>query len=355
MSFPVISKSKRFKRSGDVKAAVMTKPFSIEFRDIPRPEPASGEVLVKVKAAGICGSDVHFYDGSNPYAQYPQIFGHELAGIIEKTGAGVRERSAGERVVIEPAIPCGGCYPCRKGRTNACVNIDMIGSVRRGGFADFIIVPETHVHPVPEQMDFATAALCEPFSIGAQAVRRADIQTGETIVILGMGPIGLTILAQIKKRFDVRVITVDPVRERLELAETFGADAVIQPGEEDAEQMILKLTDGEGAGIVFEAAGIPATIEQSVHLAAAAGRIVIVGLTGENVTIPGLLLTKKDIEIYGTKHSVNQFPGVIQFLNENPEIARSFVTEIMPFMEIEEALKKAKNCPHQVTKIILSY
>ncbi|XBM33323.1 alcohol dehydrogenase catalytic domain-containing protein [Bacillus licheniformis] len=116
-----------------MKAAVMTKPYSIEFHDIPRPEPASGEVLVKIKAAGICGSDVHFYDGSNPYAQYPQIFGHELAGIIEKTGAGVRGRSAGERVVIEPAIPCGGCYPCRKGRTNACMNIDMIGSVRRGG------------------------------------------------------------------------------------------------------------------------------------------------------------------------------------------------------------------------------
>ncbi|MDI3412462.1 alcohol dehydrogenase catalytic domain-containing protein [Bacillus sonorensis] len=115
-----------------MKAAVMTKPFSIVFQDLPRPEPGGHEVLVKVKAAGICGSDVHFYDGSNPYAQYPQIFGHELSGIIEKTGAQVKGRSPGERVVIEPAIPCGSCYPCRKGRMNACVNIDMIGSVRRG-------------------------------------------------------------------------------------------------------------------------------------------------------------------------------------------------------------------------------
>ncbi|KAA6453190.1 zinc-binding alcohol dehydrogenase family protein [Bacillus swezeyi] len=338
-----------------MKAAVMTKPYSINFQDIPCPEPDAHEVLVRVKTAGICGSDVHFYDGSNPYGRYPQIFGHELSGIIEKTGAGVKKRSLGERVVIEPAISCGSCYPCRKGKTNACVNIDMIGSVRRGGFADFLAVPETHVHPIPDHMDFVTGALCEPFAIGAQAIKRASIQHGVTIVILGMGPIGLTILAQVKKRFQADVIAVDPVRERLELARMFGADSVIHPVEEHAEKTISKLTNGEGAGIVFEAAGIPATIEQSVRIAAPGGRIVIVGLTGEDVTIPGLLLTKKDIEIHGTKHSVNQFPRVIEFLNENPQLAQSFVTEIMPFMEIEEALKKAKNCPEQVTKIILSY
>lgn len=338
-----------------VRAAVMTKPFSIVFQDVPRPEPADHEVLVKVKAAGICGSDVHFYDGSNPYGRYPQIFGHELSGVIEKTGAAVTQRSPGERVAIEPAIPCGSCYPCRKGRTNACVNIDMIGSVRKGGFADFIAIPETHVHPIPDDMDFATGALCEPFAIGAQAIERADVQDGEAVVILGMGPIGLTILAQIKKRFQVAVIAVDPVRERLKLAEAFGADAVIQPAEVNAEEAISKLTNGEGAGIVIEAAGVPATIEQSIRLAAAGGKIVIVGLTGEYVTIPGLLLTKKDIDIHGTRHSIGQFPEVIRFLHENSNIAESFITEVMPFTEIEAALQKAKNCPDQVTKMILSY
>lgn len=263
-----------------MRAAVMTKPFSIVFQDVPCPEPAAHEVLVKVKAAGICGSDVHFYDGSNPFGRYPQIFGHELSGVIEKTGTAVKERAPGERVAIEPAISCGSCYPCRKGRTNACVNIDMIGSVRKGGFADFIAVPETHVHPIPDDMDFATGALCEPFAIGAQAIKRADVQDGETIVILGLGPIGLTILAQIKKRFQADVIAVDPVRKRLKLAESFGADAAIQPADVNAEEEILKLTNGEGAGIVIEAAGVPATIEQSILLAAAGGKIVIVGLTG---------------------------------------------------------------------------
>ncbi|MFN2745849.1 zinc-binding alcohol dehydrogenase family protein [Bacillus sp. z60-18] len=338
-----------------MKAAVMTKPFSIDFQELPCPEPDAHEVLVRVKAAGICGSDVHFYDGTNPYGRYPQIFGHELSGVIEKTGAKADKRLEGKRVVIEPAISCGRCYPCRKGRTNACVNIEMIGSVRRGGFAEFLTVPESHVHPIPDEMDDVTGALCEPFAIGAQAIRRADLENGEAVVILGMGPIGLTILAQVKKRFDVEVIAIDPVRERLELAKTFGADHVIHPDQEDAEREVFNLTNGEGAGIVFEAAGVPATIEQSLRLAAAGGRIVIVGLTGDDVTLPGLQLTKKDIEIHGTKHSVNQFPGVIRFLNEHPELVRFFVTDIMPFTEIERALKKAKHHPEQITKVVLTY
>lgn len=336
-------------------AAVMTKPFSIEFQDIPLPELGPNEVLVKVKAAGICGSDVHFYDGSNPYAKYPQVFGHELSGVIEKVGLQVTKRKIGERVAIEPAVPCKNCYPCRIGKWNACVDINMIGSVRKGGFADFLAVPETHVHVIPDEMSFETAALCEPFTIGAQAIERANLSSGHTVAILGMGPIGLTILAQIKQQYDVKVFAIDPVVERLELARKFGADVLINPSKENAVETIDHLTNGEGANIVFEAAGIPHTIEQTIYIASTGGRIVIVGLTGEDVTFPGLLLTKKDIELHGTKHSVQKFPEVIQFLKDHPDIARSFITETMPFSNIENALKKAKNFPHEVTKIVLSY
>lgn len=336
-------------------AAVMTKPYTIEFQDVPRPEPKPNEVLVRVKAAGICGSDVHFYDGSNPYANYPQIFGHELSGVIEEVGSGVKGRKVGERVVIEPAVPCGKCYPCRTGKFNVCVNIDMIGSVRRGGFANFLAVPENHVHVMPEDMTFEIGALCEPFTISAQAIERAQIMSGQTVTILGMGPIGLTILAQIKKQYDVKVFAVDLVPERLELAKKFGADIIVNPKEMDTIEAINNLTNGEGSNIVIESAGIPLTIEQTIHLVSAGGRIVIVGLTGKSVTFPGLLLTKKDIEIHGTKHSVKKFPQVIQFLNNNKDIAESFITEVMPFESIESALKKAKDYPNEVTKIVLRY
>lgn len=338
-----------------MQAAVMTKPFMIEFQNVLRPVPGPHEVLVCVKAAGICGSDVHFYDGSNPYARYPQIFGHELSGIIEEVGSEVTIRQVGDRVVVEPAVPCGNCYPCRIGKYNACGNIGMIGSVRAGGFADFVAVPENHVHVMPNGMNFEIGALCEPFTIGAQAIDRSDIRPGQTVTILGMGPIGLTILTQIKKKHNVKVFAVDLVPERLELARVFGADVVVNPNERDTIEAINEWTGGEGSNVVIESAGIPLTIEQTIHLVSPGGRIVIVGLTGKDVTFPGQLLTKKDVEIYGTRHSVNKFPEVIQFLHANPDVAEVFITKIMPFNEIETALQTAKNYPNEVMKIVLKY
>ncbi|GEO25039.1 putative zinc-type alcohol dehydrogenase-like protein YjmD [Alicyclobacillus acidoterrestris] len=338
-----------------MRAAVMTKPFTIEFREVAQPVPKPHEVLVRVQAAGICGSDVHFYDGSNPYANYPQIFGHELAGVVEGVGDDAPSSLAGKRVVVEPAVPCGRCYACSINRPNACANIDMIGSVRAGGFADYVTVPAHHVHVMPDDMRFEVGAVCEPFSIGAQAIRRSGIKGGETVAILGMGPIGLTILSQLKRTFDVTVFAIDVVPERLQLALDFGADAVIDARNMDVVAHILSKTNGEGANIVLEAAGVPNTIEQTIHLVSAAGRIVIVGLTGQDVKFPGQLLTKKDIEIYGTRHSVGLFPAVMQFLHEHPDVADKFISQRMNFTELESALKLAKRCPAQVTKIILFY
>ncbi|KKI93307.1 alcohol dehydrogenase [Bacillus sp. SA1-12] len=338
-----------------MKAAVMTKPFTIEFQEVAKPELGANDVLVRIKAAGICGSDVHFYDGSNPYANYPQIFGHELSGIIEEIGPEVKERRVGERVVIEPAVPCGECYPCRIGKTNVCVNLRMIGSVKKGGFADYLALPENHVHVMPDNMSYEVGALCEPFTIGAQAIDRAKIEGGQTVTILGMGPIGLNILAQIKRQFDVTVYAVDVVPERLARAKDYGADIVINSRESDVIQTIDEMTNGEGSNIVIESAGIPITIEQTVLLVSAGGRIVIVGLTGKDITLPGLLLTKKDIELHGTKHSVNKYHQVLNFLENNKDIAERFISTVMPFDQIEEAILTAKNHPNTVTKVVLTY
>jgi threonine dehydrogenase-like Zn-dependent dehydrogenase len=343
------------RRAIAMQAAIMTEPYQIQFKEVPRPVPGPGEVLVRVAAAGICGSDIHFYDGSNPYARYPQIFGHELSGVIEETGEGVPVRRQGERVVIEPAVPCGKCYPCRIGKFNACSDIAMIGSVRAGGFADYVLVPQQHVHVMPDGMSFETGALCEPFTIGAQAIQRANLMDGQTVAIIGMGPIGLTILTQIKRQYKVKIIVLDVVTSRLELALALGADEVINSGSSDALEEVLKLTDGEGANIVIESAGIPATIEQTIHLVSPGGRIVIVGLTGKDVSFPGQLLTKKDVELFGTRHSVNKFPEVIRFLEDNPDVAEAFISKVMPFKAIEEALVTAKNQPEQMIKIVLSY
>ncbi|UUZ90303.1 zinc-binding dehydrogenase [Paenibacillus sp. P25] len=175
------------------------------------------------------------------------------------------------------------------------------------------------------------------------------------MTILGLGPIGLAVLAQIKKKYKVQVFAVDPVPERLALAARFGADVLINPKDKDTLQAVDEWTHGEGSNVVIECAGLPLTIGQTIHLVSPGGRIVIVGLTGKDVVFPGQLLTKKDVELLGTRHSVNKFPGVLAFLQENPEISEAFITRIMPFAAIEEALQTARNTPEKVTKIILNY
>jgi L-gulonate 5-dehydrogenase len=338
-----------------LKAAIMTEPYIINIQDIPEPIPARNEVLISVKAAGICGSDIHFYDGSHPYAKYPQVFGHELSGVVAALGSNITKFKIGDRVVVEPAIPCGTCYACRIGKYNCCANIDMIGGWRQGGFAEFVTVPESFVHIIPAGVEYETGALCEPFSIGAQVVSRANVQDGNTVTILGVGPIGLTVLILLKKLYNVKVFVVDVVPERLEKASQFGADMLINPRNSDTIKTIEELTVGEGSNIVIESAGLKLTMEQSIELVSPGGRIVIVGLTNDSVNFPGILFTKKEVEIYGSRNNAGKFPEVINFLSQHEEVAKQFITRTFQFSEIAEALHIAKTKPNEINKIILDY
>ncbi|WP_116189217.1 zinc-binding alcohol dehydrogenase family protein [Paenibacillus taihuensis] len=339
-----------------MKAAIMTKPFQIGIEEVPKPVPKPNEVLVKMEAAGICGGDIHYYDGTHPYAVYPQIYGHELSGVVVSVGADVTKLAVGDPVIVEPTVACGSCYPCRIGKYNCCVKIDMIGGFRPGGFADFVTVPEAYAHLMPDGMSHEVGALCEPFSIGAQVVHRAGAHEGAVITILGVGPIGLTALIMLKRMYrDVTVYAVDVVAERLARAKQFGADGLINPREQNTLETIMKLTGGEGSHIVIESAGLKLTMEQSIQLVSPGGRIVIVGLTNDEVTFPGVLFTKKEVEIFGSRNNAGRFPEVIDFLHRNSDIADGFVSLRMPFTDIAEALHLAKTKPGEVNKIILTY
>lgn len=336
-----------------MRAAVLHAPGRLTLETRPRPAPSAGEVLVAIRCAGICGSDLHFFDGANPMS-LPQILGHELAGEIAELGAGVTTRRVGDRVVIEPGIPCGKCFPCRRGKYNCCDALDMIGVVRAGGFADFVTVPAAYAHPMPAGMTFEQGALVEPFSIGAQMIHRAEPRDGDTLVLIGLGPIGLTALILLKAWHPtVRVIGLDLVPERIAQAKNFGCDIVIHPKEQDAVKTVMELTNGEGAAIVIECAGSPFTIGQTVHLVASGGRIVIAGVTFKDVTFPGRALTKKEVEIHGTRNNAGHFPRVMEFLADHPDIARRFISATMPFEKIAAAIQWATDKPNEVIKILL--
>lgn len=176
-----------------MKAAVLYAPFDMRIEDRPQPIPAAGEALVRVKAVGICGSDVHFFKGEHPYKNYPRIHGHEIAGIIEEVN-GSSDLQPGDRVVLEPLLACGNCYPCRTGKYNCCANLQVIGAHVDGGFADYLKAPINRLHKIPASMPFHLAATAEPYSIGVQISRRAALQAGEIVLIIGAGAIGLTVL-----------------------------------------------------------------------------------------------------------------------------------------------------------------
>lgn len=310
-----------------MRAAIMDAPFKMHVGSWDTPKAGPNEVLVSVGAAGICAGDMYFYLGKNPYAVYPQICGHEIAGVVVETGEGVTGLEPGTPVVVEPFLGCGKCYPCRVGKSNCCANLQIIGVHRPGGYAEYLTAPITHIHRVPAGLSLSFASFAEPVAIGVQACRRGEVGAGEYVLILGCGPIGLALIEVAKAR-GARVVATDIAPSRLEFAATLGAETL--PSDENLTQKILERTNGEGAPVVIEATGSPQAMEQTVELVAAGGRIVIVGLVkqGVRVSFPGLDFTRKEMTVVGSRASVNCFPESLQLLASGaityPQVATEF-------------------------------
>ena len=310
-----------------MKAAVFDKPFGMHVGDWETPSLTPGEVLVSVQATGICAGDMYIYLGKNPYAEYPIIGGHEIAGVIADIAPDVKNLARGTAVVVEPFLGCGKCYPCRTGKSNCCANLQIIGIHRAGGFAQFVKAPATHIHLVPEGLSPVYASFAEPVAIGVQACRRGEVRAGEYVLILGCGPIGLALIEVVKARGG-RPVAVDRVESRLDFARTLGAETL--KADNNLVEKVLEHTNGEGAPVVIEATGNDKAMEQTVDLVAAGGRIVIVGLVkkGTMVSFPGLDFTRKEMTIVGSRASVNCFPESLSLLASGaikyPEVASKF-------------------------------
>ncbi len=309
-----------------MQAVIMNAPFDITVGEWETPRPGPGEVLVEVGAAGICAGDMYFYLGKNPYAVYPQICGHEIAGRVAGVGEGVSGLEQGTPVVVEPFIGCGNCYPCSIGKSNCCTNLRIIGVHQPGGYAEYLTAPVDLVHRVPPGLSLAAASFAEPVAIGVQACRRGEIGT-EDVLVLGCGPIGLAVIEVAKAR-GARLIATDILPDRLETAAQFGAEVL--PADENLVQAILDRTGGQGMPVVVEATGSPKVMEQAVELVAAGGRIVILGLVkqGVGVTLPGLDFTRKEMTLVGSRASVDCFPEALRLLADGsityPQIATHF-------------------------------
>jgi 2-desacetyl-2-hydroxyethyl bacteriochlorophyllide A dehydrogenase len=310
-----------------MKAAIFDGPQQMRVGDWTTPIPGPDEVLVAVKATGICAGDLYIYQGKNPYATYPIIGGHEICGAIAEVGRNISGLRPGQSVVIEPFLGCGKCYPCRVGKSNCCAHLRIIGVHQAGGYADFVVAPATNIHPVPAGLSTVVASFAEPVAIGVQACRRGQVKAGEYVLILGAGPIGLALLEVARAR-DAHPVVADINEARLEFAKQLGADVL--PADDHLLTRVLEQTNGEGAPVVIEATGNPKAMELSAELVAAAGRIVIVGLVKKGTVVPfsGLDFTRKEMTIVGSRASVNCFPESLDLLASGrihyPKVATEF-------------------------------
>lgn len=334
-----------------MRAVVFNAPHEMHLAEHERPKPGPEEVLVAVRAVGICAGDLYIYQDKNPYVRYPQVGGHEISGVIAELGEGMSEPQLGIPVVVEPFINCGKCYPCRVGKGNCCVNLRIIGVHQPGGFAEYVLAPARKVHRVPAGLSPVTASFTEPVAIAVQALRRAAVQAGERVLVLGCGPIGLALI-EVARAYGAEVFATDVLHERLETAATLGATTML--ADDTLTAAVLEHTNGEGMPVVIEATGVPAVIEGAVDLVASGGRLVIVGLVREGigVSFPGLAFTRKEMTVLGSRASVNCFPEALRLLADGavryPEVATA-----LPIWDAPAIFEKLSAHPGAMHKGVL--
>ena len=335
-----------------MKMACTLAPLRMEVREAADPAPGPGEALLRVEAVGLCGSDLHFYQGDNPYCTFPQTQGHEVCGTVLSFGAQYDgPLRAGQRVCLEPLRPCGACYPCRTGRPNCCTKLQVLGIHAPGGLAELYTVAAANLHDIGD-LDPECGAMVEPISIGLHAVGRGQVTAADTVAVFGAGPIGQAILLAAVDR-GARVLMVDRIPSRLAMARALGAERIVDVNEEQAAEVIAAWTNGEGAAVVFDATGVPAVIRACVDAVASAGRLVIVGISTQEVSIPVINFTRKEMTILGSRNNVGVFGEAVDLVRRNRELVRSLITHRFSLERVPEAIAFALAHPTEAEKVMI--
>ena len=292
-----------------MRAVVCPEPHQIRLIETERPSAGEGEALVRVRRVGVCGTDLHAFQGQQPFFSYPRVLGQELAAEIVEAppGSGLGE---GAPVVVVPYVACQACVACRRGRPNCCQNLCVLGVHADGGMREYLPVPTRNLIPAPE-LDFDSMALVECLSIGAHAVRRAEVQEGEDVLVIGAGPIGLGVL-QFARAAGGRVIALDMNEDRLAFwRDTLGGGYTVLAGD-DAREQVETLTDGSFPTVVIDATGHNGSMAAAIGLCAHSARLVYVGLTTKEISFPHTELHKRELDLRASRNAtVEDFQQVM--------------------------------------------
>ena len=337
-----------------MRAAIWQGPRAMTVEEIPRPEAAADEILLRIGFAGICGSELSGYLGQNSLRRPPLIMGHEFTGTIAAVGASVTDFGVGERVTVNPMVPDGTCVMCRNGHENLCLNRSLIGAHRPGAFAEYVAVPAKAAYRLPDTLDDLTGTLVEPLACAVRAVSLAGVTVGSRVVIMGAGPIGLMALAVARRAGASMLAIVDVNPARLAVARGWGATHAINPAADDLAAIVGAATGGLGCDCAIDAVGLPVTRRQAVAAVRPDGRAIFLGLHEDETSLPINTIVRSEISIQGSFcYSQRNFTAAIDLLADgflpDPE---SWLT-IRGLDETDASFAQLIDAPADITKIVL--
>jgi (R,R)-butanediol dehydrogenase/meso-butanediol dehydrogenase/diacetyl reductase/L-iditol 2-dehydrogenase len=329
------------------------------FTDVPDPKISSPhDLLVRVKAAAICGSDIHGFDGSTGRRKPPIIMGHEAAGEVAETGGEVRNFKAGDRITFDSTIYCGHCFYCRNGQVNLCDNRVVLGvscdEYRRDGtFAEYVLVPEHICYPIPPDLSYEEAAMTEPAGVAAHALRITPLALNETAAVVGAGLIGLLLIQTLRASTSGKIIALDtdPARRRVSLS--FGADTALDPADPELGDTLRELTGGRGVDRVFEAVGAGAPIQTAVSIVRKGGSVTLIGNISPAIELPLQTVVSRQISLFGSCAIAGEYPLVLDLMARKKIDVLSLISKKAPLSEGQIWFDKLYNREDNLLKVAL--
>ena len=343
-----------------MRQAFLTAPGRFEVREVPAPGSIGpNEAVVRLEAVGVCGSDVHYFTEGRIGSQvvvYPFTIGHECAGVVERVGKAVRRVAVGDRVTVDPAMPCGECEWCRKGRENICANLRFLGCPGQveGAYRQLLVMPEHCLLRLSDSLSFDDGVALEPAAICVYAVAQSRLAPDETIAVLGCGPIGLLVLSAARASGRARAFATDLVPERVKAAAAFGADAAHSASDTDIVAAVMEATGGRGVDVVYECAGEQETLDQALQIAATGGRVSIIGIPSTpRVELTADLMRRKELLIINVRRQNAMAERTVELAASGALFISGLVTHHFTLDQIAEAFELVAGYRDGVLKAVI--
>jgi threonine dehydrogenase-like Zn-dependent dehydrogenase len=341
-----------------MKALVHTAPFMFDLREVPVPQPTEDEVLVRVKAVGICGSDVHGYTGTTGRRIPPIIMGHEASGVVESVGRNVTNVAVGDRVTFDSTVYCNQCPACRVGRVNLCQSRKIIGVSTptfraEGAMAEYVVVPSWIIHKLPAAVSFEEAAMIEPAGVGMHAARITPIEPHDVVLVIGAGQIGLLTMQGARIKGAGTLVVMDVKEDRLTFAKTLGADVTINSAAGDPAEALQRAIGRPDADVVFEAVGLEATVALGIHLTKLGGHLTLIGNVTPKIQVNLQEIISREVTIRGSAAIAGEYPACLNYIAQRRLQVKPLISRIVPLSQGQASFDALHHGEAGLMKILL--